>query len=142
MADLVREDGGVDEEELPVLEKSGVLASRKLKGKARSVSGPKHIVFVEEGREGFSNLILRRVLSGLISAIVLDTYEIPSNPAPVLETAPDDDASEIDLGWKPEGHPKRKKGKQKARGQGDSDLQLLEEESKVCCPLFLSFSLP
>jgi len=58
MADLVREDGGVDEEELPVLEKSGVLASRKLKGKARSMSGPKHVVFVEEGEEGLFSLIL------------------------------------------------------------------------------------
>ena len=52
MADLVREGGGVDEEELRVLEKSGVLASRRLEGKARSVRGPKHIVFVEEGEEG------------------------------------------------------------------------------------------
>ena len=51
MADLVCEGGSVDEEELAVLEKSGVLASRKSKGKgkARSMSGPKHIVFVEEG---------------------------------------------------------------------------------------------
>ena len=53
MADLVREGGSVDEEELPVLERSGVLASGKsAKGKARSVGGPKHIVFVEEGEEG------------------------------------------------------------------------------------------
>jgi hypothetical protein len=58
MADLVREGGGVGEEELPVLEKSGVLASGKLKGKARSASGPKHIVFVEEGEEGSSSFVL------------------------------------------------------------------------------------
>jgi hypothetical protein len=58
MADLVREGGGVDEEELPVLEKSGVLANGRLKGKGRSVSGPKHIVFVEEGEEGSSGFIV------------------------------------------------------------------------------------
>lgn len=59
MADLVHEGGGVNEEELPVLEKSGVLASRKLKGKAkaRSRSGPKHVVFVEEGEEGSSPIL-------------------------------------------------------------------------------------
>lgn len=60
MADLVHGGGSVDEEELLVLEKSGLLASRKLKGKARLVSGPKHIVFVEEGGEGLSGLILCR----------------------------------------------------------------------------------
>lgn len=54
MADLVGEHGSVDKEELAILEKSGVLASRKSKGKgkARSMSGPKHVVFVEEGEEG------------------------------------------------------------------------------------------
>lgn len=57
MADLVREGGGVDEEELPVLERSGVLASGNFEGKARSVSGPKHIVFVEEGEEGSSDFV-------------------------------------------------------------------------------------
>ena len=60
MADLVHESGDVDEGELRVLEKSGVLASPKLKGKskARSTNGPKHVVFVEEGEEGSSRLIL------------------------------------------------------------------------------------
>ena len=54
MADLVREGEGVDEGELRVLENSGVLASPKPKGKAktRSMNGPKHIVFVEEGEQG------------------------------------------------------------------------------------------
>jgi hypothetical protein len=60
MADLVREGGDVDEEDLPVLEKSGVLVGRKSKGKAkaRSANGPGHIVFVEEGEEGLSYLVL------------------------------------------------------------------------------------
>lgn len=57
MADLVREGGGVDEEELPVFVRSGVLVSRKLKGKARSVGRPKHLIFVEEGEEGLTSLI-------------------------------------------------------------------------------------
>jgi len=57
------------------------------------------------------------------------TYEEPSNPAPYTET--NDGGSDVDLGWKPEGHQKRKKGKQKSQGQGESNLQLLEEESKV-----------
>jgi len=59
MADLVHEGGGVDEEELPVLERSGVLESQKLKGKAKSHSmkRPKHVVFVEEGEEGKSHPI-------------------------------------------------------------------------------------
>jgi len=109
MADLVRGDGGVDEEELVVLEKSGVLASRKLRGKARPMNGPKHVVFVEEGEE--------------------DSYEGPSDPAPAPETA-SDDGSEIDLGWKSEGRQKRKKGKQKPQEHDGSDGQLLEEESK------------
>ena len=55
MVDLVREGGDVNEEERAVLEKSGVLVSRKPKGKgkARSAGGPKHIIFVEEGEEGW-----------------------------------------------------------------------------------------
>lgn len=55
MADLVHKGDDADEGELAVLEKSGVLANRKTKGKgkARSTNGPKHIVFVEEG-EGLS----------------------------------------------------------------------------------------
>lgn len=61
-----------------------------------------------------------------------DTYEGPSTCAPVPETVPDDDESEIGLGWKPEGRQKQKKGKQKSQ-EDDSNLQLLEEESKVCC---------
>ena len=61
MADLVREGGGVGEGELVVLEKSGVLASRKLKGKARPTNGPKHVVFVEEGEEGPSHLFFCRM---------------------------------------------------------------------------------
>ena len=58
MADLVPGGGEVGEEERAVLEKSGVLPSRKLKGKAkaRSANGPKHVVFVEEGEEGSSVL--------------------------------------------------------------------------------------
>ena len=134
MSDLVHEGGGVGEEELPVLEKSGVLVSRKLKGKAkvRSLKGPTHIVFVEEGAEGKSPLIFRRAR---ILNVVLDTYEGPSNDAPTPETVPSDDESEIDLGWKPEGHQKRNKGKQKSHGQDHSNLQLLEEESQVRCTL-------
>ena len=67
MADLVREDGGVDESEMPVLEKSGIFVGRKLKGKGRvrSTGGPKHIVFVEEGEEGKSQGIPRCVPSRL-----------------------------------------------------------------------------
>jgi hypothetical protein len=69
--------------------------------------------------------------------VLLDTYEIPLNPAPVPEPVSGDDATpEIDLGWKPEGRQKRKKGKQRSQGQDDSDLKLLEEESKVCDVLF------
>ena len=67
----------------------------------------------------------------LISTTPLDTYEGPSNPVPTTKTIPDDDETGIDLGWKPEGRQKRKKGKQKSQGQDESDLQLLEEESKV-----------
>ena len=142
MADLVHEGGGVNEEELPVLEKSGVLASRKLKGKtkARSRSGPKHVVFVEEGGEGSSHLFYAVLAWRFTSAMLLDTYEGPSSPVPVLRTASGDDESEIDLGWKPEGHQKRKKGKERYQGQDDSNLQLLEEESKVRFP-FPSFSI-
>jgi len=110
MADLVHEGGSVDEEELLVLEKSGLLVSRKLKGKTRLVSGPRHIVFVEEGGE--------------------DTYEMSSNHAFVPEAASSDDTSEIDLGWKLEGQQKQKEGKQKSQRQEDIDLPLMEEESK------------
>lgn len=133
MADLVHEGGGVDEEELPVLEKSGVLASRKLKGKAkaRSMNGPRHVIFVEEGEEGPPRLFSVVCVCGRSSTVLLGTYEGPSDPAPVPETISDGGESEIDLGWKPEGHQKRKKGKEKYRGQDDSNLQLLEEESKV-----------
>ena len=69
MSDLVREGGDVDEGELLVLEKSGVLASPKLKGKAkaRTMSRPKHIVFVEEGEEGSSCLIFCRIHAGDLS---------------------------------------------------------------------------
>ena len=133
MADLVREGGCVDEGELLVLEKSGVLASPKLKGKAkaRSTNRPKHIVFVEEGEEGSSCLVSCRTHVGKLSRP--GTYEGPSNSVPATETTPDDDGSDIDLGWKPEARQKRKKGKQKSQGQDESDLQLLEEESKVWC---------
>lgn len=64
MSDLVDGGGGVDEEELNVLEKSGVLRSRRPKGKAkaRSMNGPKHVVFVEEGEEGPFLLICMREL--------------------------------------------------------------------------------
>jgi len=60
IADLVHEG---DEEELVVLEKSGIVASRKLKGKtkARSMNGPKHVVFVEEGEEGKSRFTSYRM---------------------------------------------------------------------------------
>ena len=138
MADLVREGGCVDEGELFVLEKSGVLASPKLKGKAkaRSTNRPKHIVFVEEGEEGSFCLVSCRAHVGNLSRP--DTYEGPSNPVPATETTPNDDGSDIDLGWKPEARQKRKKGKQKAQGQDESDLQLLEEESKVWCIPVLS----
>ena len=66
MADLVREGGDVDKGELLVLEKSGVLASPKLKGKtkASSKNGPKHIVFVDEGEEGSSRLMFCRMHVG------------------------------------------------------------------------------
>ena len=70
-----------------------------------------------------------------------DTYEGPSDPAPAPETVPSDDESEIDLGWKPESRQDQKKGKQKSQGQDDSDLQLLEDESKVRCTLALSNDL-
>jgi len=113
MADLVRRDGDVEgEEELAVLEKSGILASRKLKGKgkARSMGGPKHIVFVEEGEE--------------------DTYEEPSEPPSAQNVVPEDNESEVDLGWKHEGSKKRKQRKLKAQGHDDPDPQLSEAESK------------
>ena len=130
----MREGGGVDEEELVVLEKSGVLASRTLKGKARPMNGPKHVVFVEEGEEGPSHLFCVVHAWKFVSTMLLDSYEGPSNPAPAQKTASDDE-SEIDLGWKPEGRQKRKKGKQKHQEHDDSDAQLLEEESKVRCVL-------
>lgn len=63
--------------------------------------------------------------------MLLDTYEMPSNHALVPEAASNDDTSEIDLGWKLEGHQKRKEGKQKSQRQEDIDLPLVEEESKV-----------
>ena len=66
------------------------------------------------------------------------TYEGPSNLVPATETSPNGDESDIDLGWKPEGRQKRKKGKQKSQGQDESSLQLLEEESKVWCIFVLS----
>ena len=72
--------------------------------------------------------------------VLLDTYAVPSNPAPVPETVSDDDGSGFDLGWKPEGgHQTRRKGKQKSQGPDDFDPKLLEEESKVRC---LPFWLP
>jgi len=110
MTDLVHEGGGVDEEELIVLEKSGILASRKIKGraKAHSMNGPKHIVFVEEGE---------------------DTYEGPSNATSAPEVFPEDDESEVDLGWKPEG-PQKRKHKHKPQAHDDSDPQLLEDGLK------------
>jgi len=117
-----------------VLEKSGVLASPKLKGKAkaRSTNGPKHVVFVEEGEEGsYRPISIRTLVGKFISTVLLDTYERPSNPVPAPATTARDDGSEVDLGWKPEGRQKRKKGKQKSQGEGESNLQLLEEESKV-----------
>ena len=134
MADLVRGGGEVDEEELAVLEKSGVLASRKLRGKARQMNGPKHVVFVEEGEEGPSHLFYVACGWKFTSTMLLDSYEGPSNLASAPETA-SDDGSEIDLGWKPEGRQKRKKGKQKPQEHDSSDAQLLEEESKVRCVL-------
>jgi len=60
---------------------------------------------------------------------LLGTYEGPPNPVLVTETA-SNGKSDIDLGWKPEGRQKRKE-KQKSQGQDESNLQLLEEESKV-----------
>ena len=134
MADLVRGDGEADEEELAVLEKSGVFASRKLRGKARPMNGPKHVVFVEEGEEGPSHLFSVACGWKFTSTMRLDSYEGPSNLAPAPETV-SDDGSEIDLGWKPEGRQKRKKGKQKPQENDGSDVQLLEEESKVRCVL-------
>ena len=62
--------------------------------------------------------------------MLLDSYGGPSNPTPASETA-SEGTSEIDLGWKPEGRQKRKKDKQKSQEHDDSDVQLLEEESKV-----------
>ena len=49
-----------------MLEKAGVLVSRKPKGKAkaRSMSGPKHVVFMEEGEEGPYRLFFRRTRAG------------------------------------------------------------------------------
>ena len=129
------------EEERAVLELSGVLPSRKLKGKAkaRSGNGPKHVVFVEEGEGGpsrpFSNIYARR----FTSTVLLDTYIEPSSPAAAPKTASDNE-SEVELGWKPEGRQKRNKGKQRSQGPDSSDLQLLEEESEVRCipfPLML-----
>jgi len=134
MADLVRGGGEVDEEELVVLEKSGVLASRKLKGKARPMNAPKHVVFVEEGEEGPSHPFSVACGWEFTSTMLLDSYQGPSNPAPAPET-PSDGGSEIDLGWKPEGRQKRNKRKQKPQEHDGSDVQLLEEESKVRCVL-------
>ena len=74
----------------------------------------------------------------LILTVLLDTYERLLNPAPAPAADSNGDESEIDLGWKPEGHQKRKKGKQKA--QDDTDLQLLEDESKVRRAVSLFFS--
>jgi len=76
-----------------------------------------------------------------ILTMVLDTYEGPSNPAPASNTISEDDGSEVDLGWKPEGHQKRKQRKQNSQGHSDSGPQLLEEEPKVRCILVLSMSL-
>ena len=134
MADLVREGGRVDEGELAVLEKSGVFANRKHKGKAkaRSTGGPKHIVFVEEGEEGPSHLFSVVCAWYFILTMLLDTCEGPPSSSPVPKTAPSDEL-EIDLGWKPEGRQRRKRGKQKSHGQDGSDLQLLEEGSEVRC---------
>jgi len=111
MADLVHGGGEVGEEERAVLERSGVLPSRKLKGKAksRSANGPKHVVFAEEDEEV--------------------THLEPLSSAPAPETASNGE-SEVDLGWKPEGRQKRNKGKQGSQGQDNSNLQLLEEESE------------
>jgi len=134
MADLVHEGGGgVDEGELVVLEKSGVLASQKLKGKvkARSMNGHKHVVFVEEGKEGLSHTFSVVFAWKFISTMLLDNYAGPSYPVPAPETASDGDESEIDLGWKPEGRQKRKKAKPKSQKQDNPDLRLMEEESKV-----------
>ena len=82
MADLVHEDGGVDEEELGVLEKSGVLVSRKSKGKAgaRLASRPKHIVFLEEGEEGACHAISWRSLSDRAIRYLRRTFEPRSCP--------------------------------------------------------------
>jgi hypothetical protein len=133
MADLVGERGSVDEEELALLEKSGVLASRKPKGKrrARSMSGPKHVVFLEEGEEGRHGLMCTDS-TGVVLTGLLDTHKLFLDPAPApAAVSNDDEELEVDLGWKPESHQQRKKGKQKAQAHDDSDLQLLEEESKV-----------
>lgn len=80
------------------------------------------------------------LLSLGILTVLLDTYERLLNPAPAPAATSNGDESEIDLGWKPEGHQKRKKGKQRSQGQDDTDLQLLEEESQVCSTLFLFVS--
>lgn len=78
------------------------------------------------------------VLCGVYCGLILlDAYEIPSNPVPVPEPVSNEDTSEVDLGWKPEGRQKRKKGKQRSQEQEGVDLQLLEEESKVRCVLIL-----
>ena len=72
----------------------------------------------------------------IILTVLLDAYEVPLDHVPAPEAASCDE-SEVDLGWKPEGRQKRKKGKQKSQGPDESDLQLLGEESKVRRPLFV-----
>ena len=128
------------EEERAVLEQSGVLPSRKLKGKAkaRSANGPKHVIFVAEGEEGPSCPFLSYMHGDSPRpCCLLDTYMEPSSPAPAPKTASDNE-SEVDLGWKPEGRQKRNQWKQRSQGTETSDLQLLEEESEVRC---IPFSL-
>lgn len=83
MADLVHEGGSVGNEELNVLEKSGILVSQKLKGKAkaRPMNGPKHIVFVEEGEEGPSCLAsIWEIYPDLAVRYIRRTFEPRSYP--------------------------------------------------------------
>ena len=72
----------------------------------------------------------------VILTVLLDAYEVPLDHVPAPEAASCDE-SEVDLGWKPEGRQKRKKGKQKSQGPDESDLQMLKEESKVRRPLLV-----